>query len=90
MVPFDAELNSTPNPSAFRNNPSSIANPDREYLKKALGKLVFWVKVVVFARRPLLEVVPFDAELNSAPNPSAFRNNPSCIANRAKKSRIWC
>ena len=49
MVPFDAELNSAPNPSDFRNNPSSIANPDREYLEKALGKLVFGVKVVVFA-----------------------------------------
>jgi hypothetical protein len=50
MVPFDAELNSTPNPSAFRNNPSCIANPDREYLVKPLETLVFWVKVVVFAR----------------------------------------
>jgi hypothetical protein len=90
MVPSDAELNSAPNPSGFRNNPSCIANPDTEYLVKPLETLVFWVKVVVFARRPLLKVVPFDAEFNSAPNPSAFRNNPSCIANRAKKSRIWC
>jgi hypothetical protein len=37
-----------------------------------------------------LKPLGLDAELNSAPNPSGFRNNPSRIANPDKKCRIWC
>jgi len=41
IAPFDAELNSPPNPSGFRNNPSSIANLDSKYLENPRGKPVF-------------------------------------------------
>ncbi len=30
IEPLDAEFNSAPNPSRFRNNPSRIANPDKK------------------------------------------------------------
>jgi hypothetical protein len=33
IAPFDAELNAAHNPNGVRNNPSSIANPDRKYLE---------------------------------------------------------
>jgi len=41
IAPFDAELNSVPNPSGFRNNPSDIANPERKYFENPLEKHVF-------------------------------------------------
>jgi hypothetical protein len=85
-----AELNSAPNPSGSRNNPSNKANPDRKYHENPLGKPVFWAQVALFVRSPLLKIAPFDAKLNSAPNSNGFRNNPSNIANPDKKSRIWC
>jgi hypothetical protein len=50
LAPFDAELNSTPNPSGFRDNPSNIANPATKYLKKPFGQAVFGGEVALFAR----------------------------------------
>ena len=37
-----------------------------------------------------LKLAPFDAEWKTAPNPNTSRHNPSSVANRDKKSRIWC
>ncbi len=81
LVSSDVELNSAPDPSGFRDNPTSIANPDRQYLEKYLRKAVFGAQVPLFARRPPSKFVSSDAELNSAPNPSGFRDNPTNIAN---------
>jgi len=78
-------LNFASNPSGFRNNPSSIANLNSKYLENPQGEPVFWAQVALFGRRPLLKRASFDAELNSAPNLSGFRNNPSRIANPEKK-----
>ncbi len=49
-VTIDSEFNSAPNPSGFRNNPSSIANLDSEYLENAQGKTVFWAQVPLLAQ----------------------------------------
>ncbi len=81
LVASDAELNSAPNPSGVRDNPTSIANPDRQYLEKCLKKTVFGPQVPVFARQPTSNLLSSDAELNSAANPSCFRDNPTSIAN---------
>jgi hypothetical protein len=50
IAPFDAELNFAPNPGGFRNNPSSIANSDSEYLENLREKPVFWAQVTLFAQ----------------------------------------
>ena len=81
IVAFDADLNSTSKPSGFRNSPSNIVNPNKKYLENSLGKPVFWAQVALFGQRPPPKIVPFDADFNSAPNPSGFRNNPNRIAN---------
>ena len=72
----------------------------------AITQLVYWIRTgntsksiqklsissiwATFPFRPRSKLVGLDAELNYAPNPSSFRNNPSCIANPDRKSRIWC
>ncbi len=81
LVSSDVELNSAPNPSCFRDNPTNIANPERQYLEKYLKKAVFGPQVPLFPRRPPSKLVSSDVELNSAPNPSGFRDNPTSIAN---------
>ncbi len=96
LVSSDAELNSAPNPSGFRDNPTSIANPDRQYFEMYLTKPVFGPQVPRFARQPPSKLLLSDAELNSAPNPSGFRYNPTSIANPDRqylekylKTSIW-
>ncbi len=81
MVSSDVELNSAPNPSGFRDNPPNIANPERQYLEKYLKKAVFGPQAPFCARQPPSKMVSSDAELNSAPNPSGFRENPTSKAN---------
>ena len=89
-APFDAEFNSAPNPSPISANPSGIANPDEEYHPDGSWKAVFPGQDPLFDRWTPPESAPFDAEFNSAPNPSPISANPSGIANPEKKSRIWC
>ena len=89
-VPFDAEFNSAPNPSPISTNPSGIANPDEEYRPDGSWKAVFPGQDPLFNRWPPPESVPFDAEFNSAPNPSPISTNPSGIANPEEKGWIWC
>jgi hypothetical protein len=81
LVSSDVELNSAPNPSGFRDNPTNIANPERQYLEKYLKKAVFGPQMPLFTRQPPSKLVSSDAELNSAPNPSGFRDSPTNIAN---------
>jgi len=50
IAPIDVELNSAHNPSGFRNNPNSIANPDRRYLETLPKKTYIWVQVALFVR----------------------------------------
>ena len=89
-APFDAEFNSALNPSRIRLNPSGIANPDTKYPLDGSKKLVFRGYRVLFGRWPPGPRAPFDAEFNSALNPSRIRLNPSGIANPERKCRIWC
>jgi len=41
ITSLDAELNSAPKPSVFRNNPRNIRNPDRKYFENLPEKPVF-------------------------------------------------
>ena len=89
-APFDAESNSALNPSRIRPNPSAKANREVKYPLDGSKKQVFRGYRVGFGRWPPCLWAPFDAEFNSALNPSRIRPNPSGIANREKNSRISC
>ncbi len=89
-APFDAEFNSALNPSRIRLNPSEIANPDTKYPLDRSKKHVFCDYRVLFGGWPADLRSPFDAEFDSALNPSWIRLNPSRIANPERKCRIWC
>jgi len=75
-----AKFKSAPNPSGLRRNPNNIVNRTGNTWK-SLGKPVFGGQATLFVRRPLVQIAPFDVELNSAHHPNGFRNKPSSKAN---------
>ena len=86
---LDAELNFPPNSSSLRNNSCCIANPDRKYLEICPKNQCF-MYLTYFPLWTFSKLVVLDAELNSAPNRSSFRNNPSFLANPNRKYLDIC